>query len=67
MCYPIGDFRVGPQDSPSIAAAVGWFVPQTPFRVARYYLLTTASIAAGLWDRLRHGAPGKWEKAEGTR
>ena len=38
-----------------------------PFRIARYYVLTTASIAAGLWDRRRHGAGGRWEKAEGTR
>jgi cellulose synthase/poly-beta-1,6-N-acetylglucosamine synthase-like glycosyltransferase len=36
-------------------------------RFARYYVLTTASIAAGLWDRFRHGAGGRWEKAEGTR
>jgi cellulose synthase/poly-beta-1,6-N-acetylglucosamine synthase-like glycosyltransferase len=50
-----------------LAALCGWIVPQTPFRIARYYLLTTASIAAGLWDRLRHGSPGTWEKAEGTR
>jgi cellulose synthase/poly-beta-1,6-N-acetylglucosamine synthase-like glycosyltransferase len=50
-----------------LAALCGWFVPQAPFRIARYYLLTTASIAAGLWDRLRGGAPGSWEKAEGTR
>ncbi len=28
--------------------------------------MTTASIAAGLWDRARRGAPGRWEKAEGT-
>lgn len=49
------------------AAALGRFIPLAPFRIARYYLLTTASIAAGLWDRLRHGAGGRWEKAEGTR
>lgn len=49
------------------AAALGRLVPLTPFRVARYYVLTTASIAAGLWDRARHGASGRWEKAEGTR
>jgi cellulose synthase/poly-beta-1,6-N-acetylglucosamine synthase-like glycosyltransferase len=36
-------------------------------RVCRYYVLTTASIAAGLWDRWRQGAGGRWEKAEGTR
>lgn len=49
------------------AALLGRFLPLAPFRVARYYVMTTASIAAGLWDRWRHGAPGRWEKAEGTR
>lgn len=49
------------------AALVGRFVPLAPLRIARYYVLTTASIAAGLWDRLRLGAGGRWEKAEGTR
>jgi cellulose synthase/poly-beta-1,6-N-acetylglucosamine synthase-like glycosyltransferase len=43
-------------------------VPSTPTRFARYYLLTTVSIAAGLWDRWRRKQPtGRWEKAEGTR
>jgi cellulose synthase/poly-beta-1,6-N-acetylglucosamine synthase-like glycosyltransferase len=41
--------------------------PLAPLRVARYYVMTTASIAAGLWDRRRHGASGRWEKAAGTR
>jgi len=50
-----------------LAAALGRRLPLMPFRVARYYAMTTASIAAGLWDRLRRGAPGTWEKAEGTR
>jgi cellulose synthase/poly-beta-1,6-N-acetylglucosamine synthase-like glycosyltransferase len=36
-------------------------------RVARYYVLMTASLAAGLWDWLRTGTPAEWEKAEGTR
>jgi cellulose synthase/poly-beta-1,6-N-acetylglucosamine synthase-like glycosyltransferase len=36
-------------------------------RVARYYVLMTASLAAGLWDWLRTGTPPEWEKAEGTR
>ena len=49
------------------AALLGRWLPATPFRVARYYVLTTASVAAGLWDRARHGATGRWEKAEGTR
>jgi cellulose synthase/poly-beta-1,6-N-acetylglucosamine synthase-like glycosyltransferase len=49
------------------AAILGRFLPFGPFRVARYYAMTTASIAAGLWDRWRHGAGGRWQKAEGTR
>jgi cellulose synthase/poly-beta-1,6-N-acetylglucosamine synthase-like glycosyltransferase len=49
------------------AALLGRRLPLAPLRIARYYVMTTASIAAGLWDRWRHGAPGRWEKAEGTR
>jgi cellulose synthase/poly-beta-1,6-N-acetylglucosamine synthase-like glycosyltransferase len=49
------------------AALLGRILPLAPFRFARYYVMTTASIAAGLWDRWRHGAPGTWEKAAGTR
>lgn len=50
-----------------VAALLGRALPLAPLRVARYYVQTTASIALGLWDRVRHGAPGTWEKAEGTR
>jgi len=49
------------------AAALGRRLQLAPFRIARYYAMTTASIALGLWDRMRHGAPGAWDKAEGTR
>lgn len=50
------------------AALLGRWLPWPPLRIARYYVLTTASIAAGLWDRFRGGhAIGRWEKAEGTR
>ncbi len=49
------------------AAVLGRESRLLPLRVARYYVMTTASIAAGLWDRRRHGASGRWEKAEGTR
>ena len=49
------------------AALLGRFLPIAPFRIARYYAMTTASIAAGLWDRWRRGSGGRWEKAEGTR
>jgi cellulose synthase/poly-beta-1,6-N-acetylglucosamine synthase-like glycosyltransferase len=36
-------------------------------KIARYYVLVTASPAAGLWDWLRTGTPAEWQKAEGTR
>jgi cellulose synthase/poly-beta-1,6-N-acetylglucosamine synthase-like glycosyltransferase len=49
------------------AALLAGRLPLAPLRIARYYALTTASIAAGLWDRFRGGAGGRWEKAEGTR
>ena len=50
-----------------MAALLGRIVPLRPLLVARYYVLTTASVAAGLWDWLRHGTPAGWEAAEGTR
>ncbi len=49
------------------AAAAGDRVRLWPLLVARYYVLTTASIAAGLYDHLRHGTPEGWEPAQGTR
>jgi cellulose synthase/poly-beta-1,6-N-acetylglucosamine synthase-like glycosyltransferase len=49
------------------AALLGRFLPLGPLRLARYYVWTTASIAAGLWDRARRGSPGAWEKTAGTR
>lgn len=50
------------------AAILGGQFRLRPLRVARYYALTTASIAAGLWDRLRGGVPaGAWDKSPGTR
>jgi cellulose synthase/poly-beta-1,6-N-acetylglucosamine synthase-like glycosyltransferase len=49
-------------------ALIGRFVPALPFRIAYYYVTMTASVAVGLWDRLRAGAvPIGWEKVEGTR
>jgi hypothetical protein len=51
-----------------LAAALLASVAQVrPLLVARYYVLTTASVAAGLWDWLRHGTQAGWEAAEGTR
>ncbi|MDX6610522.1 MAG: hypothetical protein QOF85_2447 [Solirubrobacterales bacterium] len=49
------------------AALLGGSFPVGPLRIARYYAMTTLSIAAGLWDRFRHGPPAAWEKAPGTR
>jgi cellulose synthase/poly-beta-1,6-N-acetylglucosamine synthase-like glycosyltransferase len=49
------------------AAAAGGRVRARPLLVARYYVLTTASIAAGGYDWLRHGTPAGWDAAEGTR
>jgi cellulose synthase/poly-beta-1,6-N-acetylglucosamine synthase-like glycosyltransferase len=49
------------------AAILGGQFRTAPFRIARYYALTTLSIAAGLWDRFRQGPPAAWEKAPGTR
>ena len=49
------------------AAILGGQFGLGPFRIARYYAMTTLSIAAGLWDRFRHGPPAAWEKAPGTR
>jgi hypothetical protein len=49
------------------AAALAGVLRARPLQIARYYVLTTASPAAGLWDWLRHGTPASWEAAEGTR
>ncbi|HVR05081.1 MAG TPA: glycosyltransferase, partial [Solirubrobacteraceae bacterium] len=48
-------------------AGLGGAVRTRPLLVARYYVLTTASLALGLWDWLRHGTDASWEAAEGTR
>ena len=49
------------------AAGLGGVVRIRPLLVARYYVLTTASLALGLWDWLRHGTDAAWDVAEGTR
>jgi cellulose synthase/poly-beta-1,6-N-acetylglucosamine synthase-like glycosyltransferase len=49
------------------AAAAGGAVASRPLLIARYYVLTTASLAAGLYDWLRHGTPATWDAPEGTR
>jgi hypothetical protein len=49
------------------AAWAGGRRRERPLLLTRYYVLTTASIAAGLYDWLRHGTPTGWDAAEGTR
>jgi glycosyltransferase involved in cell wall biosynthesis len=50
-----------------LAAALAGAIPLRVLRLARYYVLTTAAPAAGLWDWLRHGTEAHWEAAPGTR
>jgi len=49
------------------AAALARVIPVAPFRLAAYYISVTASIAAGLADRIRRGPATTWEPVEGTR
>jgi cellulose synthase/poly-beta-1,6-N-acetylglucosamine synthase-like glycosyltransferase len=49
------------------AALAARAIPARPLLVARYYVLTTASVAAGLYDWARHGTPAGWAPPEGTR
>jgi hypothetical protein len=53
-----------------VASLLGGIKPFSRVRlllVARHYVLSTAAVAAGLWDRLRHGTSASWQAAEGTR
>ncbi len=64
---PVYVVTLGLQLALLAAAALAGLLPLRALRLARYYVLTTASSAAGLWDWLRHGTPAGWEAAEGTR
>jgi cellulose synthase/poly-beta-1,6-N-acetylglucosamine synthase-like glycosyltransferase len=50
-----------------LAALLAGLLPVRPLLIARYYVLSIASPAAGLWDWLRHGTAAAWDAAEGTR
>ena len=50
-----------------VAAALAPFVPLRPLLVARYYVVTTVSLATGLWDWLTGVQTAVWEPVEGTR
>ncbi|MEA2391713.1 MAG: hypothetical protein QOK31_1822, partial [Solirubrobacteraceae bacterium] len=64
---PTYAIALGAQAAVLGAAGAAHVGPRRPLLVARYYVLTTASIAAGLWDWLRRGTPAGWDPAEGTR
>ena len=49
------------------AALAGGSARSRPLLLARYYVLTTAALVAGLYDHLRHGTPAGWDAPEGTR
>jgi glycosyltransferase involved in cell wall biosynthesis len=49
------------------AALLAGALHARPLLIARYYVLSIASPAAGLWDWLRHGTAPWWDAAEGTR
>ena len=50
-----------------LAALLAGPLPARPLLIARYYVLSIASPAAGLWDWLRHRTVASWDAAEGTR
>jgi cellulose synthase/poly-beta-1,6-N-acetylglucosamine synthase-like glycosyltransferase len=49
------------------AALLAGVVRHRLLLIARYYVLTTFSLLAGLWDWLTQGTQAGWEPAEGTR
>ncbi|HEX3872645.1 MAG TPA: glycosyltransferase family 2 protein, partial [Solirubrobacteraceae bacterium] len=64
---PVYDVCLGLQAGLLVAAGLAGRLPARPLLVARYYVVTTASLGLGLWDWLRHGTGAAWEAAEGTR
>lgn len=65
--HPLYDATMAVQVALLAAALLAGAFPARPLLVARYYVLTTASVAAGLHDWLRHGTRAEWSAAEGTR
>jgi cellulose synthase/poly-beta-1,6-N-acetylglucosamine synthase-like glycosyltransferase len=49
------------------AAVLARWIPHRLLLVARWYVLTQAALAAGLWDWLHHGTEAGWSPPEGTR
>jgi cellulose synthase/poly-beta-1,6-N-acetylglucosamine synthase-like glycosyltransferase len=64
---PVYVVTLGLQLALLLAASLAGVLRVRPLLIARYYVLTTGSLAAGFWDWLRHGTDAAWEVAEGTR
>jgi cellulose synthase/poly-beta-1,6-N-acetylglucosamine synthase-like glycosyltransferase len=64
---PVYAVAVAIQAAVLVAALAAGVIHARPLLIARYYVLTIASLAAGLWDWLAHGTSAGWEPAEGTR
>jgi cellulose synthase/poly-beta-1,6-N-acetylglucosamine synthase-like glycosyltransferase len=64
---PLYSVTLGLQIAFLAAAVIGRLTGGRPrlLGLPYYYLLVTASLAAGLWDWLRRGTPTTWERAEG--
>jgi hypothetical protein len=65
--HPVYDVTLALQLALLLAASLAGVLPLRPLLIARYYVLTTASLAAGFGDWLRHGTDATWTAAEGTR
>jgi cellulose synthase/poly-beta-1,6-N-acetylglucosamine synthase-like glycosyltransferase len=65
----LGALRAAPRAHALLLAAawLGGRVRSRPLLVARYYVLTQASIAFGLLDHVREGTEAGWDAPEGTR
>lgn len=64
---PLGALATIAHAAIALAAFTAPVTRLKPFTIARYYILTTAAIAAGCWDWLRHGTTAGWEQSDGTR
>jgi cellulose synthase/poly-beta-1,6-N-acetylglucosamine synthase-like glycosyltransferase len=64
---PLYWFTLAAQLALISAAQLAGMLGVRPLLIARYYVVTQASLVAGLWDWLRHGTPAGWEPPEGTR
>ncbi|MGC9220147.1 MAG: glycosyltransferase [Solirubrobacteraceae bacterium] len=64
---PLYYFTLAVQLALLASAALARRLPARPLLIARYYVVTNAALAAGLWDWLRGERSATWETVEGTR